>query len=374
MRIGFVIYGSLETLTGGYLYDAFIVKSLRERGHDVEVIGLPSGSYLKKILQGVSPKLSRKLLRGKFDVIIQDELCHPTFFRLNSILCRQDGPHLVALVHHVFSQEQRNPWLNKAFSIIEHRYLNSVDGFIHNSATTRGVVTSIISQAKPEVIAYPAGNRFACNLTRDEVSQRANTPGPLELLFLGNITPRKGLVPLLQTLSGLDNQFWRLTIVGGTDFDPKHSNNIKTLIKQLGIDESVNFLGALKDDKLVEIFRTRHIFCMPYAYEGFGIAMLEAMSFGQPAIASTMGAAGETVRHGENGFIIAPEQRKPVQEILADLYHNRAKLMQISICARATYENSPGWQEATEKIEHFLKNLLVGAASSLEGNPQISGG
>ena len=38
MRIGFVIYGSLDTITGGYLYDKFVVRGLTRRGHNIEVI------------------------------------------------------------------------------------------------------------------------------------------------------------------------------------------------------------------------------------------------------------------------------------------------------------------------------------------------
>ncbi len=87
----------------------------------------------------------------------------------------------------------------------------------------------------------------------------------------------------------------------------------------------------------------RHIFCMPYVYEGLGIAMLEAMSFGQPAIVSTMGAAGETFLHSTNGFVIAPEERKSVQETV-------------------------------ERIEHFLKHLIAGVEASLEGDNHISAG
>ena len=47
MRIGLVIYGSLETLTGGYLYDRMVVEGLARLGHEVEVISLAGGPYLQ---------------------------------------------------------------------------------------------------------------------------------------------------------------------------------------------------------------------------------------------------------------------------------------------------------------------------------------
>ncbi len=361
MRIGFMIYGSLDTMTGGYLYDAYIVRGLKKRGHDVEVVSLPSTPYPQKVLLGFSPTLPRRLLDKNFDVLIQDELCHPTLWRVNQTLGQRGGPLLVALVHHIFSQEQRNFWYNKALSFIEHRFLSSVDGFIHNSVTTRNVVASLISHTKPEVVAYPAGNRLICELTEDDIIKRSKRPGPLELLFLGNVIPRKGLIALLETLQKLDEHLWRLTVVGGTDFDPAHTQKVRELIGRLGLESSVNFIGFLEDDELVEVLKASHLFCMPYAYEGFGMAMLEAMSFGLPPVSSSAGAAGETVLHGKNGFLVAPEDGQTVREIITELYHDRSKLVKHATAARSTFLGSPDWQDGAEKIDKFVRELASSA-------------
>ena len=45
MKIGLIIYGSLDTLSGGYLYDRMLVRELRRAGHQVEIISLPWRSY-----------------------------------------------------------------------------------------------------------------------------------------------------------------------------------------------------------------------------------------------------------------------------------------------------------------------------------------
>nr|MBM1003311.1 glycosyltransferase family 4 protein [Desulfofustis sp. PB-SRB1] len=94
------------------------------------------------------------------------------------------------------------------------------------------------------------------------------------------------------------------------------------------------------------------------AYEGFGIAMLEAMSCGQIPIVSSEGAAPEIVRHGENGYIIAPENKNGVSETLIGLYHDRAKLTQLGISARSSYEDAPDWQDTADAVENFLQTLV----------------
>ncbi len=357
MRIGLVIYGSLDTLSGGYLYDRIVVEGLRRLGHEVEVIGLPSGSYLRRLACGFSPDILRRLLAGKFDILIQDELCHPTLFSVNRRLRRQGGPLLVALVHHTLSAEPRHPWHNKLLALAERRFLASVDGFIHNSATTSRTAGSLVVHKRPEVIAYPAGDRFGSPLAAEFINQRADRPGPLQLLFLGNVIARKGLVPLLKGLAKIDRQLWRLSVVGALDFDPAYTAEARQLVRDLDLSGSVRFLGPLDNDRLVETLSESHLFCMPYAYEGFGIAMLEAMAFGLPAIGCLSGAAGETIRHGENGYLLAMGDLAGLQPLLNQLHQDRDRLRRLSLAARATCAASPGWQDGVAAIDGFLRQL-----------------
>jgi len=366
MRLGLIIYGSLETLTGGYLYDRILVQGLERLGHQVEVISLAGGSYLRRLGQGWSPRLRQRLLAGRFDLILEDELCHPSLFLVNQGLRRLGGPPLVAIVHHIRCLEPGPSWQNRLLALVEGRYLASVDGFIFNSATTRRTVRDLVGDGQPQVIAYPAGDRFGRPLSPERISQRARRPGRLELLFVGILIPRKGLLPLLGALAGVDRDLWRLTVVGSLDVDPAHTAEVRQRIQQLGLFDSVRLLGSCPDDQLVEIMGDSQLFCMPYAYEGFGIAMLEAMAFGLPAIGSREGAAGETIHHGTNGFLLAADDRAGLAPLLVQLQRDREALLRLSLAARATYGRRPGWQDSLVVINDFL---TVTAAGQGRGRP-----
>jgi glycosyltransferase involved in cell wall biosynthesis len=357
MRIGLIIYGRLETLTGGYLYDRIVARGLAALGHTVEVVSLAGGSYLQRLGRGLSPALHRRLRTGGFDLLIQDELCHPSLFLLNRRLRRQAGSPLVALVHHVLCKETRPRWQNMLLSVAERSFLASVDGFILNSETTRRTVTCLVDHHRPQVVAYPAGNRFGSSLSAEAIVRKACRPGPLELLFLGHVIPRKGLLPLLEALARLDRDVWRLSVVGSLDFDPAHARRARQRTRQLGLSDSVRFLGPLPDEELVKILGTHHLFCMPYAYEGFGIAILEAMAFGLPAIGCRNGAAGETIRHGTNGFLLHPGDLAGLAPLLVKLHHERRQLRHLALAARTTYMNSPTWQESVQAIDRFLQQM-----------------
>jgi glycosyltransferase involved in cell wall biosynthesis len=217
-----------------------------------------------------------------------------------------------------------------------------------------------VAHNRPEVIAYPAGDRFGSPVTAEFINQRADRSGPLQLLFLGNVIARKGLVPLLQGLAKIDRQVWRLSVVGALDFDSSYTAEARQLIRDLDLSESVRFLGPLDNDRLVETLSESHLFCMPYAYEGFGIAILEAMAFGLPAIGCLSGAAGETIRHGENGYLLALGDLAGLEPLLSQLHQDRDRLRQLSLAALASYGASPGWQDGVAAIDGFLRQLKDG--------------
>jgi len=87
MRVGLVIYGSIEILTGGCLYDRRLLDHLVSRGDRAEVISLPRRNhYPRALCDNASPSLVRRLTRARFDVLLQDALVHPSLVFLNGWL------------------------------------------------------------------------------------------------------------------------------------------------------------------------------------------------------------------------------------------------------------------------------------------------
>ena len=214
MKIGFVIYGSLDTLSGGYLYDRKLVEYLQSQGDTVEIISLPWRNYAAHLTDNFRFRLPPDL-----DLLIQDELNHPSLLSANR---RPHSCSVVSLVHHLRCSEQRPTWQNWFFRLIEKRYLNSVDGFIFNSQTTKRVVNSLLENSKPNIVAYPPTDRFGHPISENEVIARAKGKGPLQLLFLGNVIHRKGLHTLLEAIRHKMLAV-RLEVVGGLNAEPEYA-------------------------------------------------------------------------------------------------------------------------------------------------------
>ncbi len=119
MRIGFLISGSLDALTGGYIYDRQLVDYLRQKGHQVELIHLPGRDYLDRLLQSPHLPLSKELNHLSLDILLQDELDHPALILLNRRLKSQAGYPIISIVHHLRSCELRPEWQNQLYRWIE---------------------------------------------------------------------------------------------------------------------------------------------------------------------------------------------------------------------------------------------------------------
>lgn len=349
MKIGLILYGSLATLSGGYLYDRRLVESLRAQGDTVEIISLPWKNYAAHL----GDNLTFRLPAG-FDLLIQDELNHPSLIGAN--LGRYPGP-VISLVHHLRCSEQRPHWQNQLYRLVETRYLRSVDGFLFNSQTTRRVVTGLIGSSQPALVAYPPTDRFDPGLTGPQVTDRAQN-GPLRLLFLGNLIPRKGLHTLLEALTRLPATDLRLEIVGAPTSDPVYARAMQARAAQPDLAGRVTFHGALDNEPLRTQLRQAHLLVVPSSYEGFGIVYLEGMAFGLPAIGTSAGAAPEIVRHNETGFLIPPGDAPALAAHLALLAADRNRLARMSLAALQRYQQQPKWAQTAAEIRQFLLSQL----------------
>lgn len=358
VHVGLVIYGGLETISGGYIYDRKLVEHLRSQGDQVEIISLPWRNYGQHLTDNLSLTLYRRLRRISVDMLLQDELNHASLFWLNGWLRGKVDYPVIAIVHHLRCSEARPAWQNRLYRWVERQYLFSVDGFVLNSQTTRGTVERMVGAAKPAMVAYPAGDRLHPNLLPGQIADRARQPGPLHILFIGNLIPRKGLHTLLDGLSPLPQGSWQLEVVGRLDLDPAYTRSIQRRIARMGLTSRVSLSGSLPDVQLSLRLAQSHLLCVPSSYEGFGIVYLEGMGFGLPAIASTAGAASEIITHGQDGFLIPPGDGAALAAYLNTLIQDRERLARMSLAAYQRYRNHPTWAETAEQIRQFLKTWI----------------
>jgi len=107
------------------------------------------------------------------------------------------------------------------------------------------------------------------------------------VLFLSRIHPKKGLLNLMHAWSRLAPRGWRLRIAGPDEGG--HLAEVMALAQQLGIAESVEYVGEVDGERKSETYRDADVFVLPTFSENFGVVVAEALAHGLPVI-TTRGA------------------------------------------------------------------------------------
>jgi len=358
MNIGLIIYGTLDALTGGNIYDRILVDDLRQRGHQVAIITLSQRNYAGHLLENFSGRLVKKSAAGKFDLLLQDALCHPSLFRLNRRLRQNAFAPLVAVVHQVLCRQPRSRLQNRIYETVERAYFESVDAFIFNSNTTARTVAHLTGDRRPSLVACPAGDRLGFLTAAAKIDSRTRESGPLRLIFVGNLLPNKGLLPLIRGLSKLPRESWHLTVVGSLEMDRRYFRRTAKLIAAGNLQQQVALAGPQNGPALASLLARSHVFVMPYSHESYGMAHLEAMGFGLPVIGSASGAVKEFVIPGKNGFLIDPGDLAALLDCLKRLDRDRPLLLKMSRAALQTFHEHPSWSDTLERIYWFLCELV----------------
>ena len=143
-----------------------------------------------------------------------------------------------------------------------------------------------------------------------------------------------------------------------------------TSIQYWGLTERVRLLGPREGPRLVDELARAQVLCMPYAYEGFGMATLEAQGFGLPVIGSRAGATRELIDNGINGYLVQPGDHAAVRQAVADLHQDRPALAKMSLAARRRFDAQPTWEGSMRRLASFLENLVTPQAAR-PGRPAL---
>jgi glycosyltransferase involved in cell wall biosynthesis len=358
LRVGLLIYGDLEILTGGFLYDRLLVEYLRAQGDEVEVIALPWRTYGPHLTDNFSSSLRERLRAARLDVLIQDELCHPSLFLVNRRLKKQAQYPIVTLVHLLRTSEPRAAWLNRLYGAVERRYLKTVDGAIFNCETTRATVEHLMKDKLSGVVAHPGRDHLHRGLSTKQITERARQPGPLQIISVANVVPNKGLSVLIEALARMPAGSWQLTVTGSLEMDTTYVSAVRRQIAGAGLSAQVNLLGTVPNEEMPGYLASSQLLVVPSYYEAFAIAYLEAMSFGLPVIASTAGGARELITHGTEGFLLTPGDVDGLAEYLRELIPDRERLLEMSLAAHGRISSHPTWAESFGRIRAFLHSLV----------------
>jgi len=177
------------------------------------------------------------------------------------------------------------------------------------------------------------------------------------VLFVGRLTPHKGVDRLLQALP----RGASARIAGSAGHDPKPpERDYPDLLRRLATDKDVEFLGPVSDADLASLYRSAEVLVLPSVArtcygrdvavsELLGLAVLEAMASGTPVIASAIGGVPEVLRDGETGFLVAPGDIAALHDRLARVLGDGQLRSRLGANARQAVLDRFTWPRVAER-------------------------
>lgn len=192
---------------------------------------------------------------------------------------------------------------------------------------------------------------------KNELSINADN---INIIILGQLYPLKGVHILLKAVARIIEQFpqIRLYIVGDQVIDEyrEYKATLDGIIKKHKMEKNIIFTGWRKDAH--EILSCMDILVHPSFSEGFGRAVLEAMAFGKPVIASRVGGLREIIEDGENGFLIEVGNDKMIADRISILIRDETLRVKFQRNAQKTVFSEYLIQDKICELETIFQEMV----------------
>jgi glycosyltransferase involved in cell wall biosynthesis len=341
MHVSLIVPAPFDTVSGGYAYDRRIVAGMREAGDTVDVIEL-AGTF--PLPDATARAAARAALQAPSRRII-DGLALPAFTGLDDALALGAS---VGLIHHPTALETGLSDADKATLLAsERRLLPRLARIIVTSETTAEQIAADFGLERERMAVVVPGT--------DDAPRSKGSAGPTcRILSIGTLVPRKGHDLLVRALARLFDLDWRLTIVGSADSNAVHARSLVALAEDLGIARRVRFAGEVIGDALEALWQRADLFALATHWEGYGMAIAEALKRGVPVAVSDGGAAGRLVT-AESGVVCPLGDHINLSKALRRLIFGTSLRKTMAEAAWRVGQTLPSWET---QVREFVQALM----------------
>ena len=297
-----------------------LLPALAARGLDPVFIGLddpawnPSDFYDALTVpsvripapRDVDPLLLARLVRGLHADVVHTHLVHADLY--GGLAARLRGTPLVSTKHN------DDPFRAGAFRFVERGLAHLENRVITISDSLRRFTIERVGvpAAKVETIHYGLDEPPAAwgGNPPDDVPEDARI-----VLSVSRLTRQKGIDTAIQALSLLPDDVVLVVLGEGPEREL-----LRELAEELVVGDRVFLPGRVPD--VGAWLRRAHAYVQPSRWEGFGLAVLEAMVSGLPVVATNVSSLPELVADGDTGVLVPPEDpaalARGIEQALAD--------------------------------------------------------
>ncbi|MBN8193769.1 glycosyltransferase family 4 protein [Bacillus sp. NTK074B] len=256
----------------------------------------------------------------------------------------------------IMSKKYLKNWLKRPISLlyrmIERVSLTVISGVIY---TTEEIGERYKRYKSIKIENYPLKTMF------NDLNERS--PNEFELLYLGGITPIRGIEELIRGFAIVHQAIpeARLVFVGGFE---SHSFElkIKKIVEELDLENHIEFKGKFPYTQIAQFLSHSSLGVIPYLPVPNHLVCLpnklfEYMAAGVPVIASDFPHYRKVVENAQVGILVDPEQPARIAEGILSLLTNQSSLGKYSINGKSSFDKTYNWEEEERKLVTFYRTF-----------------
>ena len=351
MKKALIIYSQLdEPKTGGQVIDFEFI-------HEIESSGCFEMSYfLDSNLKSNSNLAYNVYLLihlhrfMTYDVIFMNSRTYPQmlfFVLFLRILCFKGQ---LLTIHHHYNFETSYGWRKIIHRIAELSFLRCMSVLIIPSPFVLDLTKELLPQS--DTVYIPIGFKDL----GDSINVTENNNH--RLLCVGNVDRRKRnhqMIEIAKALAPLYSDL-KVDIVGGV-LETDYNIEITNAIQSNGLNDVVILHGRVDDATLNKLYDDASIFVFPSSYEGYGMALIEAMSHSLPVVAYNNSAIPYSIKNGYNGFVVEDNNVSLLTNRIKEIFDDKDLYLNLKHNAKEYVCSLPTIDQMRLSMRNYIKTI-----------------
>ena len=240
--------------------------------------------------------------------------------------------------HKELMKEHPDFWVKKDLASSVREIKESDAYFVPSKIVKKSISFCGGDSSKVEIVPYGVDvQKFSCK-------EDMNSGKKLRLIYVGQITYRKGIHHLLNVISRFTESQIELDLVGS--YDSKSDLYLKYCNS-----DNIHFCGFITRDVLASKYKMADLFVFPTLGEGYGLVVLESLACGVPVLCSNLAGGDDAIQEGVNGYVFNPFDEDELFKKLQFCIDKIEIIREMSSTARKTALNYT-W-------ENYYKNIIM---------------
>lgn len=244
----------------------------------------------------------------------------------------------------LLQEEQCLLWNHQNLVRYDREFLDADYFLVGSDFVKQSILPLVKNTSNIFIIPYGVNLRQFKNVYRNFEER------PLQLLFVGGISRRKGIHHLLNVVSRYSEKEVFLNLVGS--YNP---NDL--LYKEYHAKSNICFRGFVTRDQIAQIYSLSHLFVLPSLAEGMAMVGLEALASGLPILCTYNTGLSSIVKDGYNGFCIPVSDENALQSKIDWFLSHKKEMCLMSVNAEKSADGYT-WENYRKKVVQILRMIL----------------